>query len=415
MNEKDQTSTNASAESSDADIDTEGATEASETPPAAADANASAGAAQESAASEKVTVLEAEHQKTEPPTKKPERFGTIIGIVAFLIACIAVVFAAYLYREIGALRDTSAQQASSQSEQIADIDVRIQVGALESQLAALAEQDTKGTEYNDSRFNELQEAIAVLQENGARGDRAWVLAEVRYLLRMAIHRITLAGDLDSAAAATRAADDQLHALADVGLLPVRQTLAEEIAELRAASRPDIEGKVLTLIHLARRTNALPLTEHRTQKADLQVEEQQVNSAEDVNDTNFGGQFMDFLSQFVVIREAPTVDTSTPEERAAAALGKRASLQVVIQSAQIAVLRRDQSDFELAINKALTQVREHFHGEDERTVKFAEDLNALLQTPVRPEISTIGSGLKLLNEIESKVEVSSNANAGEDAQ
>ena len=89
---------------------------------------------------------------------------------------------------------------------------------------------------------------------------------------------------------------------------------------------------------------------------------------------------------------------SPEERAANALGIRAGLQVALQRAQVAVLRRDQSDFSAALIESRAQVQQHFNADDDITRRFLEDLDYLSQTPVQAEVEGIGTALQLLNEM-----------------
>lgn len=357
--------------------------------------------------------------KTPAGKTRKGRITTALALLALLLTLIAIAGCIYLYYQVYTQNIKATEQATQQKNRIDELDIRPQLKALQQDLDAITEQSKQRAAGTGIRIDKLQDAVQVLQETGSRSDRAWVIAETRYLLKMAQHRLLLAADLDSAAAASSAADAQLHSLADVSLLPVREALAEEIAQLRSAPRPDIEGVVLSLIQLARRGNSLALYTTQAAKADTKgeagpVETEQTPASQTETDTpaeidtgnpGIGNEIKQsikaFLKQHVVIKPAP--DTSLPLENPALdetqILGKRAALQLALQRAQIAALRRDQVDFLSAVQAAQALLSEHFDLDKPRVQRFAEDLDTVARASVRPIVEGIGEALKRLNKIE----------------
>ena len=352
-----------------------------------------------------------------PPVQKPAKTGRAAAVLAFLsllIAIAAVAGCAYLYLELKKLDTSVAQRSSRQLAQIKALDKSTEfataISGIENRISQVEQNSQSGDGALAENFNQLESAVRVLQENGARTDRDWAIAETRYLLKMAQRRLTLAGDLDTAAAATRAADEQLHALSDIRLLPVREALAAEIALLRSTAKPDIEGNVFALIQLARRSNKLPLKPSVT-LVDLQKEDESSVQLADSGTTQpvgFRASVMQFVDRFVVVknvggRESDVFPLSAEGEEI---LGKRAALQVALQQAQVAVLRRDQSDYSDALSEARAMLNKHFDSDSDIVARFSQDLGLLEQSPVRPELSSVGGALELLNKVVAEWEAES---------
>lgn len=342
----------------------------------------------------------------QPADKTPKPRRLVVGVLAFLallLAIAAIAGGGYLYWEMQTLKSSTDSLAAGQLNLSRTLDFRSRLNTIDQRIDAISQQNLKSYGVVEARFEELQDSVHVLQETGSRSDRDWVIAETRYLLKMAQHRLALAGDLDSATAAMRAADAQLHTLADVSLLPVREALAKEIASLRSTPKPDIEGKVLALIQLARRSNSLPLKTVSTVLIDVALASESLptDAGERQIDAGFSSEMMKLVRQFVVVKRAALHSPANlnMDESAAENLGRRAKLQLALQKAQIAVLRRDQVDFVATIAQAKSLLLEHFDNQNDLVRRFAEDLLLIEQLPVRPNIKGIGATLQLLNKIE----------------
>lgn len=339
------------------------------------------------------------------PADKPTRKNTpaiALALLALLLALLAGVGCAYLYYRLHTLTTANAEQAAQQKNRIDQLDVRPRLATLSKRLDGIAKQNQQNGTNSNTRIDQLQNAVQVLQETGLRSDRTWVIAETRYLLKMAQHRLLLAADLDSAAAASRVADAQLHRLADVSLLPVREALSIEIATLRSAPRPDIEGVVLALMQLGRRSNLLALpTVAGAKPATTAVKETSTEQTDEpLAQTSIGDNLVQLVKRHIVVKAAPKPTLSPENPRVdEQVLGQRAALQLALQRAQIAALRRNQVDFLAVIHAAQTLLAAHFAKDNQHVQRFSEDLDTLAQVLVRPQLKGIGAALKLLDKIE----------------
>lgn len=193
---------------------------------------------------------------TEPTTAEQptqggaRRTGRVSSGLALIFALIALIASGYL-----------GYLLFYERPDLLATDITGKLTRLEGDVAAL--RDTVTTVEQDSAT--LQEHSATIQAglDGIRNDllknRAdWAMAEAEQLMVIANHRLQLARDVGSALAALRATDRLLQTLADPNLLPVRRTLAREIASLEALEKTDTVGMSLRLAQLAEQADRLPL-------------------------------------------------------------------------------------------------------------------------------------------------------------
>ena len=72
------------------------------------------------------------------------------------------------------------------------------------------------------------------------------------------HKVTLAGDVDAGVTALESANNRLDTLGDVDFFPVREQIDVEVAELKSAGSPDIEGLASRLESASDVAEGLPL-------------------------------------------------------------------------------------------------------------------------------------------------------------
>lgn len=211
-------------------------------------------------------------QPAEPPPTEPSRGrGSAFAVVVALAALVLAAAAAWLgYRHLGGLtadleqmgerlRDAREQQDVLQrSVEQATRALREQQDQLGAQQDALtgqrdAMEQTRAAFQQQERLlaeeaqrlqvreAELRAAIVDVHERVGRSGHQWIIAEAGYLLRVANHRLILAGDRDSARVALEIADQRLRDTADPGWAGVRAQLALDIAALSTSDEPDLLG------------------------------------------------------------------------------------------------------------------------------------------------------------------------------
>jgi uroporphyrin-3 C-methyltransferase len=188
--------------------------------------------------------------------------GRGLAWFALLLASLALVGSGYFYYE-RMLLELPGTQAT-----LRDLDQRIV--ALERPVAATAPLLDALREDFEQRLTVLSTALAARARSEVvapapppgipqtRTSRDWQLAEVRYLLRMANHRLLFERDVDSAGHLLRAADSTLQQLDDLALHPVRARIAEEVLALESLPTLDIQGLFLALEAIKRDIGRMPL-------------------------------------------------------------------------------------------------------------------------------------------------------------
>ncbi len=289
--------------------------------------------------------------------------------------------------QISTLTESVDQKLQSTKEDINSTSEALS-GSVNQQLeTVVGDMNSKIDASVESMQTSIQETQMLINSN----QRDWIMAEIEYLLRMAKHRVALAADVESSIQALKSADRQLAELNEIDLLPVRQQIAEEIAELRDESQPDIEGLIFSLSRLARSAETLPTPK---------IEEP---SSEEITQASNEFSFSGFLDQFAVKDDkslnSSLIGTATDEQ-----LESSEIIRLHLQASQLAAVRRDQSAFADHIQLALTQTQQLYDIKDPRVRGFVNDLSEIAESPVNPIADKLGRSLHLLNEINAKLGV-----------
>lgn len=300
----------------------------------------------------------------------------------------------------------STQQTLSDTQAKVDAAIAAVNENLQNSLGAaqttVQESVSNAQETMKQSVTEVNAEIERLRKEFNRNQRDWRLAEVDYLLRTATHRIVLSGDLASAISALKAADGQLATLNEIELIPVRQQIAEEIAELRDNEQPDIEGLIFTLSRLARRAEYLPLPEEAA--AEVAAAAEKAKQAEQQGDgfSNFTDNLRKTLSNAVVVQprwsDSTPIITGPSEKQISTA----EVLRLHLQAAQLAATRRDQTSYHNHIKKAQLFIEETYDLKHKGVASYLEDLNDIVSAPILPNLSLAGKAHALLKKITVKV-------------
>lgn len=122
--------------------------------------------------------------------------------------------------EVESAQATARRAAAAQEQRL--VDTRARTGLLRDEVLALTQ-----------RASLLEDSVREAAEGSRNGVLALRLDEIELLLTIAQQRLRLSGDLAGAIRATELADGVLSTQRDPALLDLRQTLAQELAALRA--------------------------------------------------------------------------------------------------------------------------------------------------------------------------------------
>jgi uroporphyrin-3 C-methyltransferase len=321
-----------------------------------------------------------------------------VWLIAILALIIALALALWNWQQwqthqttmlvIQELRQDTAQLEDRYGSRGSEQSQRLQ--SLENSLSAQRELIATQQRQIDHNARELLEA-------GNRTRTDWLLAEAEYLLRIANQRLLIEKDIRGALSALESADEVLRESDDIGVYPVRQQLAREILSLRGIQGVDRTGLYLKL------EAAIASIHDLTDQALIHDQAPGFQMTEDPNAPSDGrnmfvrgwNRFLDTLKQVVVVRrlDEPVKPLLSPDQSAWA----RLNLQLMLEEAEMAVLRGNQPLYERALNKAITTVNDWYDATNPAIQGLADTLTELADRNVDPTLPDISQSLGLLKE------------------
>lgn len=322
---------------------------------------------------------------------KPKRTGVVIALLALLIAVLALALSAWLYQQdylASLTKDTTVSDLRSDIQSLSASQAEF-VASLSAQREALAQLRLDSNGQLSALNRRSQEVETKLQSLATVDRRDWLLAEVEYLLRLANQRAQLSHDPRAAAQLLSSADAILRELDDTALHPVRAELAKEMSALQNSADIDIEGVYLALQGLA------------TEAAKLQLYQAPSFVAEETEEVT--GEWQDRLQNgldrawsklrsYIRIRHHDEGFKAqlAPEQEAAL----RASLRLMFEQAQMALLANRPVLYQRALDKAAVWLQEYYQLDDHRD-GLLKQIATVRDMPVSPEMADISGSLRSL--------------------
>ena len=259
-------------------------------------------------------------------------------------------------------------------------------------LIAGQSQQTKQVEKLESKIDNLQLRINTqgrrMAELGSTTRSDWLLAEAVYLSRLANQRLQTERSVKNPLALLESVDLILKELDDESLLPVRRALAEDITALRLVKDVDRQGIYLELQAIANNLDALPIMDIPTQVASAKEPSHSDRANEADVDKGFFYEIQSLVR--VTKREKPIEPILQPTEGALV----KYNLSMMLEQAQIALLREEQAIFETSLAKADNYLSRFF--QSSTNVKAVADrLEVLRQISVQQQLPSIDRTLEAL--------------------
>ena len=334
----------------------------------------------------------------EPPARQKLWPVWLVAIRALIIAIALALWSWQQWNNHQAVMQTlqSLKQDTAQLENLYG-----DRGSQQSQrLQSLEEKLASQRELIATQQRQIDHNARELLEAGNRTRTDWLLAEAEYLLRIANQRLMIEKDIRGAMSALEAADEVLTESDDIGVYPVRQQLAREILALKGLTGVDRTGLYLTLEAAINSIHQLTDQALISENAPGFV----VNAAQGESagtDEEPGAVVQAWnkvkatLMQVVVVRrmDEPVKPLLSPDQSAYA----RLNLQLMLEEAEMAVLRGNQPLYERALTKARTTIDDWYNASNPRVTALSETLAELAGKNVDPELPDISQSLDLLKE------------------
>ncbi|MBD2857824.1 uroporphyrinogen-III C-methyltransferase [Spongiibacter sp. KMU-158] len=344
--------------------------------------------------------------QAKPKAKHKEKsssggFVKFLLFICLLIALAAAGLSAWLYRELVFLpaqvaiveqnQDAAREQQYQQlSEGLLNQGVKLDgvQQIISSQRESVAQLRQNMDESLAALIRQQQDMEASLAQLSSVDRNDWMLAEVEFLLRLATQRAQLNRDARAAAKLLSSADQILLELDDPALHSVRAALADEIAALQAVAQFDVEGVYLKLQSLSDSAEALRLY----RAPEFIAEESAVNDTDADWKANLQAgvsKAWQKLNSYIRIRhhDEDFKPNLAPEQEWAL----RASLRMMLEQAQLALLSERQAVFAQSLTKASETV-ERFYLLDERRNAVLAELTELSALNVERRLPDVGGAL-----------------------
>lgn len=339
------------------------------------------------------------------------RSGKPLAVAALVLAVVLVVAVGLGWQRLEAQQQRLAE-VEANAEAIAGLESRLESSEKERQAAideALASLRNEFSDYRSNVDETLDRVLDELSSQQQTDEREWLHAEAAYLLRLANQRLQFERDVEGAAALLRTADARLRDADNPALVPVRREIASELAALDAVPRIDRTGLYLSLNAQQQQLARLPLKQDIEQIA-----------AQPGNNTPPSGGWQQQLARFAgELKELVTVRRHdealealiTPEQESYL----RQNVRLVLEQAQLALLREEPELYRASLDKALRMVRDYYATERSNVQASVDRLNELREASIRPELPDIsGSQQALATFIERRFESPANGGGGDEA-
>lgn len=211
-----------------------------------------------------------------------------------------------------------------------------------------------------------------LQEKDGAPPQHWLLSEVGYLLKRASYSLVLQQDLRSARMLLQQADAQLVRLDNPALLPVRQSIRDDLTALQQLSLPDYSQVYLQLAQLRQQSLQLPLKQQEQALVNQPVADGELANWRQ----NLAAYWQQSWSKLFQVRPAVAEDFINLSAEQQVQL--RLTLQQQLLLAEQALLQGQQAVFSRAIQQAADLLQRYFAAESSAVQQAAGELVQLSQ-------------------------------------
>ena len=328
-------------------------------------------------------------------------FGMLISILALVVAG----YAAYLiYESNSELKDARTSVRSLETElanlkRTSDQKIEQLSVVLEQTTASIAQtREAENTAIADlgASFEVATEQLrtelrAELNEGLGTSGEDWLLAEVEYLIRLANQRVLMERDVSGALSLLSSADEIVEQTSGIAAYELRESLAYDIANLKAVSDLDTDGIFLSLSAMASQVPEL-----RRKQPELSSPRQ--TQVENGEAQNFYQQFISLVSN-IFGRVLNSVDyrrdgvAITPLLPPKEEYYLRQNLILKFEMAQLALLRNDQPVYHTSLSEAKLWIVKHFVETDPRTIALVTALDQLMEVEVDRSLPNISGSLR----------------------
>ncbi len=286
------------------------------------------------------------NEELEPvPLAKPAKksgggFGTLLSVLAFLLAAGGIGGAYYFYeKEIKPVLSASASQ-----QEVSQLNTRIT-------------QQSSQLESMGSRVEQASEGVTELRSAVTTERTTLTLAQVEHLVNIASDRLSYMSDPTTAESALQEATERLMDLDDPGFANLQQAIQSDLKKVRDYQVVDANEVMSDLTELVESLRPIPAVETEPQDT-IEVEEDEVEV-----DSERPGSISDVWSNFKksMGEKVKVVETDYPVSGISSTAINRYKLDILrlrLEAMRLSLIRSDNIGFVTEIAEAQTWVIEN---------------------------------------------------------
>ncbi|WP_240548662.1 uroporphyrinogen-III C-methyltransferase [Cobetia sp. 4B] len=331
------------------------------------------------------------------PQGKKSKAGSIALILVILLAIVVAVLAWFGWQRLNALPDAQGldkQVSESVTQQVGQVSSKVEglSSTLEKNESRVSELDKRLSSESQDTEQALNKVLEELSKSQQTDARDWHYAEAEYLLRLANQRLQLERDVNGADALLENADARIAAANNPALLPVRKAIQSELASLDSVPRVDRSGIYLALLAEQEQLARLPLKQDVAEIAAKVENDAAPTGGWQQQLARFGNELKDLVT---VRRHDEALEALiTPEQESYL----RQNVRLVLEQAQLALLKEEPKLYQAAIDKAITLVNGYYDTKTDGVQNAVAKLEELKSKTIRPELPDISASLSKLREL-----------------
>jgi len=296
--------------------------------------------------------------KKEKPATKPKSgmgFFKVMGRLVVLLFVLGISVAGWIFWQDW---QQKTQNITANSLTIGSISPVVMANQQQSQISIKQSLEQQQNIFNlENQIQNLQLRInaqgARLVELGSTTRSDWLLAEAEYLARLAKQRLQTERNTKSPLALLESVDAILQQIDEPNLIEVRGAVAADMTALRLVDDIDKQGIYVELNALAASIKKLLIMEV-DKPLELATETKQQNTQQDIGVLD---QFLADFSGLIRVRERQS--PIEPILERAEEQTVRQNLQMMLEQAQLALLREEQVIYQRSLLKAQEYLHRFF--------------------------------------------------------
>ena len=330
------------------------------------------------------TIPASSNQVAAPEPTAKEKTGSTLAVIALILVIVLAVAGGFGYRQLQQqMADLNQGLVEAEENRNQDIEQMAQ------DLAGLSEQMQAYSEATDSQ-------LELLEQQTSKSKRQWLIVEAEYLASVANVRLQLAGDVNTAMAALRAADQRLKENGNPALFAIRKQIAREIGSLQSADLPDVVGLSSRILSLESRVGALEVTDPHTGVAQAPGIGADGTPAAPEDWEQALKSAWDNFSKMVVVRrnDKPISAMMTPEQ--VDVIQKNLALK--LETARLALVHQDEALYRASLDIVAQWLGDYFDQSKQAVSAALTEVKALRDASIVPELPDISGSLNALREL-----------------